>query len=124
MPTAPRHYNSYIATVQSTRRAPRTRRLRRCGTGAARVAGPADLLEDPHLEARGFWEKVAHPVAGTFLSTGLPFRLASVAGSWVRSPAPLLGQHNTDVLVEAGLDAERIARLAADGVIGSRPAGL
>ena len=64
-----------------------TEELRRCGVAAARVAAPGDLLDDRHLEHRGFWEKVAHPVAGTFLSTGMPFRLESVAGNWVRSPA-------------------------------------
>jgi len=100
------------------------RRLREAGVAAARVAAPADLPDDVQLQARGFWEKVTHPVAGTFLSTGMPFRLASVPGSWVRSPAPMLGQHNGEVLAEAGYPADQVAALEAAGIIGSRPAGL
>jgi crotonobetainyl-CoA:carnitine CoA-transferase CaiB-like acyl-CoA transferase len=100
------------------------RQLRAAGAAAARVAAPADLLDDLQLEARGFWEKVTHPVAGTFLSTGMPFRLDSQPGSWVRSPAPLLGQHNAEVLAEAGYAPADIAALEAARVIGSRPAGL
>ena len=38
-----------------------------------------------------------------------------------RSPPPLLGQHNDEVLTELGLSAAEIADLAARGVIGDRP---
>jgi crotonobetainyl-CoA:carnitine CoA-transferase CaiB-like acyl-CoA transferase len=109
--------------------APRTpadavRELRSAGVAAARVVSAPDLLDDIQLQERGFWEKVTHPAAGAFLSTGMPFRLDSIEGAWVRSPAPLLGQHNAEVLAEAGYSAEAIAALEADGIIGSRPAGL
>jgi crotonobetainyl-CoA:carnitine CoA-transferase CaiB-like acyl-CoA transferase len=100
------------------------RQLRGVGVAAARVASAPDLLDDIQLQERGFWEKITHPVAGAFLSTGMPFRLGSIYGPWVRSPAPLLGQHNAEVLAEAGYTAEQIAALEADGIIGSRPAGL
>jgi crotonobetainyl-CoA:carnitine CoA-transferase CaiB-like acyl-CoA transferase len=40
-------------------------------------------------------------------------------------PAPTLGQHNTDVLGhELGIGADKLAELAREGVIGTRPAGL
>jgi crotonobetainyl-CoA:carnitine CoA-transferase CaiB-like acyl-CoA transferase len=100
------------------------RELRAIGVAAARVVRAAELLDDVQLQARGFWEKVTHPVAGTFLSTAMPFRLDSVPGAWLRAPAPLLGQHNAEILAEAGLTPARIAELAARGVIGTRPAGL
>jgi crotonobetainyl-CoA:carnitine CoA-transferase CaiB-like acyl-CoA transferase len=100
------------------------RELRATGVAAARVVRAAELLDDVQLQARGFWEKVTHPVAGTFLSTAMPFRLDSVPGAWLRASAPLLGQHNAEILAEAGLTPARIAELAARGVIGTRPAGL
>jgi crotonobetainyl-CoA:carnitine CoA-transferase CaiB-like acyl-CoA transferase len=97
--------------------------LRAAGVAAAPVVTAADLLDDPQLQARRFWEQVTHPVAGTFLSTGMPFRLDSQPGSWIRRPAPLLGEHNAEVLAEAGYTADQIAELERDGIIGSRPAG-
>ena len=54
----------------------------------------------------------------------LPFRVDGVA-RWGRSPAPLFGQHNHDILDGLlGLSDDEIARLEEDGVIASRPAGL
>lgn len=100
------------------------RQLRDAGAAAARVARAADLLDDAQLHARGFWEEVTHPVVGTFLTPGMPFRLGSMPDRWMRSAAPLLGQHNMEVLTEAGYTVEGIAALEAAGVIGSRPAGL
>lgn len=38
-------------------------------------------------------------------------------------PAPLLGQHNHELLTELGVTAAQIAELAAEGVIGHAPAG-
>jgi crotonobetainyl-CoA:carnitine CoA-transferase CaiB-like acyl-CoA transferase len=41
-------------------------------------------------------------------------RLSTTPGVW-RRPAPLLGQHTDEVLAAAGLDADAIARLRAEG---------
>jgi crotonobetainyl-CoA:carnitine CoA-transferase CaiB-like acyl-CoA transferase len=100
-------------------------RLRQAGVAAARVTPASDLLADPQLAARGFWEPVSHPVAGNFVTTGLPFR--SVAGGRFRSQAapPTLGQHNEEILAGIlGLGAGDIGALAQRQVIGTRPMGL
>jgi crotonobetainyl-CoA:carnitine CoA-transferase CaiB-like acyl-CoA transferase len=55
----------------------------------------------------------------------MPFRFAGVTGPWNRRSAPLLGEHNTEVLGEIlGLDEEQLRQLEEARVIGSRPAGL
>ncbi len=94
------------------------------GVPAAPVADPRTLPRNPQLAARGFHERLAHPVAGAHAFPGPPFRYASVE-RWLRAPAPTLGQHGREVLAElAGLAAAELDALAADGVIGERPVGV
>jgi crotonobetainyl-CoA:carnitine CoA-transferase CaiB-like acyl-CoA transferase len=81
------------------------------------VQEPEDIAQCPHLDARGFYQEIDHPVIGHIK---VPFRMWSMSESAAtyRRPAPLLGQHNAEVFGEAlGLDAARIATLEADGVI-------
>jgi crotonobetainyl-CoA:carnitine CoA-transferase CaiB-like acyl-CoA transferase len=53
---------------------------------------------------------------------GLPFTMSGV-DSWVRSPAPLLGEHNDEVLGELGLDDPARETLRHIGIIGEELAG-
>jgi crotonobetainyl-CoA:carnitine CoA-transferase CaiB-like acyl-CoA transferase len=81
------------------------------------VQEPEDLARCPHLDARDFFQEVDHPVIGRIK---VPFRLWSMpdAPAVYRRPAPVLGQHNTEVFADMlGLDACRMATLAARGVI-------
>jgi crotonobetainyl-CoA:carnitine CoA-transferase CaiB-like acyl-CoA transferase len=81
------------------------------------VQEPGDLARCPHLAARDFFQEVDHPVIGRIR---VPFRLWSMpdAPAVYRRPAPLLGQHNAEVFGDRlGLDAARVAALAARGVI-------
>ena len=73
-----------------------------------------DLYNDDHFRDRGFWAKADHPVIGEVEFPGRPFIMAE--GGWeLRRPAPTLGQHTEEVLREAGLPADAIARIAAAG---------
>ena len=96
------------------------------GAAAAQPVVPAYAIDEDHqMQARGFWEPVVHPVVGEHRYPGWPMRLSGSAGGWYRSPAPLLGQHNEEVLSDLlGLDAEEIDHLRRAGVIGDRPLGL
>jgi crotonobetainyl-CoA:carnitine CoA-transferase CaiB-like acyl-CoA transferase len=99
--------------------------LRAAGVAAARVTSAAALLRDPQLHARGFWETVDHPVAGSFLCTGMPFVFTGRERRWLRRVPPLYGQHTGEVLTDVlGHSAEDLAALRQSGTISSRPAGL
>lgn len=99
--------------------------LRAGGVAAARVTPAAELLADPQLLARGFWETVEHPVAGTFLCTGMPFAFLGRPRRWIRRVPPLYGQHTAEVLKGVlGRDDDDLAALREAGATSARPAGL
>ena len=76
-----------------------------------------DIVEDPHLNARRFIERLPHPAVGTKEHTGIPWRLARRRNG-VRFPAPCLGADTDDTLRNIlGYDAERIAALRTADVL-------
>ena len=80
------------------------------------VNSPSDFMKDPHIRARGFFADVSHPVLGSFAQPGSPFMVDGQRSP--PAPAPLLGQHNSEVLCgELGLSAREVAVLAAQRVI-------
>ncbi|MHB8464096.1 MAG: CaiB/BaiF CoA-transferase family protein [Acidimicrobiales bacterium] len=90
------------------------------GVPAGEVTDFRSISTHPHLLARGFFETVDHPVVGSHLIPVQPFRYSGIE-RWVRSPAPVLGQDNQEVLgAIVGLPAMEIEELAAAGVIGDR----
>jgi crotonobetainyl-CoA:carnitine CoA-transferase CaiB-like acyl-CoA transferase len=55
----------------------------------------------------------------------VPFRYATNSNLWTRSPAPVLGEHNRQILSEiVGLSDSEIDALEAEEVIGTHPKGL
>ncbi len=94
------------------------------GIPAAPATDPRRASDHPQLNARGFYESVAHPVVGTQPVAGLPWRATEVE-RWIRRPAPVLGEHNREVLGDRlGCSDEELKTLEAAGVIGTRPVGL
>jgi len=80
------------------------------------VNSPSDFMKDPHIQARGFFAEVTHPVLGTFAQPGSPFMVDGRRGA--PAPAPLLGQHNHEVFGgELSLSPSEVAVLATEGVI-------
>jgi benzylsuccinate CoA-transferase BbsF subunit len=74
-----------------------TEALQAVGVPAFASMSPLDLLVDPHLEARGFLERLDHPEVGRQVHTGVPWR-SRTSPHGVTMPAPLLGQHTEYVL--------------------------
>lgn len=93
--------------------------LQAAGIPAGPVLEADELAEEPHLHARGLYEEVTHPEAGTHEYIGMNARYSKTPGG-IRTPAPCLGEHNHYVLGEMlGMSDEEIARLEEAGVIGS-----
>jgi formyl-CoA transferase len=77
----------------------------------------AEILDDPHLNARGHIHTIDHPTRGEFRLPGCPVRLSE-------SPAPttappLAGQHTDELLSEIlGLSKDDVAALRGRGIVG------
>jgi crotonobetainyl-CoA:carnitine CoA-transferase CaiB-like acyl-CoA transferase len=92
------------------------------GVPVAKVMQPHRQTELDQLTFRGFFEEFDHPVNGRANLSTLPVRFSGGPGRFHTNPAPLLGQHNHELLAELGLTESEIADLEADGVIGCVPA--
>jgi crotonobetainyl-CoA:carnitine CoA-transferase CaiB-like acyl-CoA transferase len=76
----------------------------------------ADVGNDPQALTNGYVTTVEHPNLGTLKVVGSPVRLTETPAS-VRMPAPELGQHTEELLLELGYDWETIAKLRTDEII-------
>ncbi|HVZ09463.1 CaiB/BaiF CoA-transferase family protein [Rhodopila sp.] len=89
--------------------------LRAAGVPAAQAATSLDLVRDPHLRARGFWEAVGKDAGGGGVLPGLPW---VAAFGRANGPAPALGADTDAVLAEVlRLPPSEIARLRAIGAV-------
>jgi crotonobetainyl-CoA:carnitine CoA-transferase CaiB-like acyl-CoA transferase len=84
----------------------------------AMVRSPEALVDDPQLNARGFFSDVPHPELGkTFRYPGGPFFFTKTPWRISRRP-PLLGEHNDEVYgKELGLNEQTIKELAREKVL-------
>jgi len=97
------------------------RQLQAVGIAAGVVVNADELMNDEHLNERGFFWKFDHPEAGTHSHAGQPIRLSETPARHYR-PAPTLGQHHPYVLGELlGLSNDEISALEESGVIGYEP---
>jgi CoA:oxalate CoA-transferase len=75
----------------------------------------ADVVADPQVQAREMIQRVLHPAAGETMLPGVPIKMSATPGA-IRSPAPMLGEHNTAVLADwLGYDAAQIEGLRERG---------
>ena len=76
-----------------------------------------EVFTDPQEVARNFFVEIDHPAAGRLLYPGAPFIMEETPWS-IRRAAPLLGEHNEEVLCgELGLSRQELMALAAQGVV-------
>ena len=91
------------------------------GVPVGKVMQPHEQGELEQLQFRQFFEDVEHPVTGMARHSTLPMRFSRGPDRFHTRHAPLLGEHNDEVLRGLGLSDDEIAALDADGVIGRAP---
>jgi crotonobetainyl-CoA:carnitine CoA-transferase CaiB-like acyl-CoA transferase len=100
--------------------------LARHGVPAGPIASVGEMLDHPQTRAREMVVEVDHPKAGRVRSLGNPLKLTAGRGaadsggtgeSWTSRPAPMLGQHTTEVLLDAGFSRDEVAALDAAGAV-------
>ncbi len=93
------------------------------GVIAAALLDGAEVLGDPHLDARDTfeWVDVGTPPRPYPSQRALPARFSGFEPR-PAGPAPRLGEHNREVLTELlGLSEAELGRLESEGIIGSEP---
>jgi crotonobetainyl-CoA:carnitine CoA-transferase CaiB-like acyl-CoA transferase len=95
--------------------------LQAAGVPAEPVLTIPELVVDPHLNERAFWEEVTHRDAGTWTTEAPAWRFSRTPAH-VRLPAPTFGEHNDYVFRDLlGLSDDDIAALERDGVTSREP---
>ena len=97
-----------------------SRTLERLELPFAPVNTPGDLFDDPHLAASGGLVPVTLPDGKPTRLPALPLAMDG-ARPTQRHDAPSIGADGPAVLAEAGMSAEEIDALVADGIVVVRP---
>ncbi len=74
-----------------------------------------ELVDDPHLVAKGFFQTQQHPTEGPLRMPGVPTTFSKSPAA-VGGPAPRLGEHSREILRDAGYGPAAIDALLASGV--------
>jgi len=75
------------------------------------------VVENPHLNARGYFLDVDHPVVGKAKISGFPFKLEKTPGE-IDRPSPLVGEHNELILGKyLGIGPVEVEQLKKEGVL-------
>lgn len=84
------------------------------GLPSGPVLSIMQMHQDPQTIARNMVPEVNHPIAGPMQTIGLPVKFSQTPGA-VNTPAPLLGQHTLEVLLEAGYSEDEALALIQSG---------
>ena len=82
----------------------------------APISSIADVVAEPHVQARGTLMTVDDPEIGPVLMPAPVARLSATPAT-VQRPAPLLGEHNAEVYAELGLTHADLDDLRTAGII-------
>ena len=88
------------------------------GIPAGPILSYPEAFGSEHAKVRGMRMEIDHPVEGKVPNIGFAVKLSGTPQQVRRHP-PLLGEHTDEVLAEAGMGAQEIARLRAEGAFGS-----
>ena len=88
--------------------------LEKSGVPAGPILNISEVWNDPQIEARNMKVTLDHPTAGKITNIGLAAKLYSTPGR-ITKPAPLLGEHTREILVDAGYSKKNIEDLIDSG---------
>jgi crotonobetainyl-CoA:carnitine CoA-transferase CaiB-like acyl-CoA transferase len=87
------------------------------GVPAVQGQGIVELLQiDPHCKASGVYEVQQHPQWGKVQLQGINAEFSETPGK-VQRPAPMLGEHTNEVLLEIGYSKEQVADFIAKNLV-------
>lgn len=72
------------------------------------------VIDDPHLKEVGFWQELDHPTEGKLRMTKFPVNFSGTPAENKRHQ-PRLGEHSTEILLEAGLSQDEIDAMISEG---------
>ncbi|WP_027801050.1 CaiB/BaiF CoA transferase family protein [Paraburkholderia dilworthii] len=90
--------------------------LERAEVPAGRIYSVADIVADPHYQARGMLLQAQLPGGASVKMPGIVPKLSDTPGE-VRWQGPALGEHTGSVLSELGFATEEIERLRREGAV-------
>ena len=94
------------------------RGLQQRGSNAGAIRSPDEVMQDPHLEDRGFWTDVEYPELGKTLRHPGPGAIFNGSPWRISRRAPFVGEHNEEVLCgELGVSPAELAALAEGGTV-------
>ena len=84
------------------------------------VAGPIynmdQVYKDPQVLARKMLVGLEDPDLGTIHNIGIPVKLSATPGQ-IRTRAPMLGEHSSEILLERGFSKAEVGELVEAGVV-------
>jgi crotonobetainyl-CoA:carnitine CoA-transferase CaiB-like acyl-CoA transferase len=89
-------------------------RMDRAGVPGGPVFGYEQIMHDPHIHARKMVHELEHPIIGPMKTLGLPLKSSGELNT-IRTPAPWLGQHTQEVLLQLAYPMSHIEALFARG---------
>ena len=78
---------------------------------------PSEIVDNPQLVARGFWQELVHPSCGGTIWYPGAFAKSSEMEIGVRFKAPCIGEHNLEVYEDLGISSEELVLFKQSNII-------